>query len=198
MKKILALMFVFTFFVNLTACSSSKSQTEPEVKSDSETSEESSAGVEVDKDLLTVDITLPASLAGAVDDDFDPDTYAEENNFQKAVINEDGSITVTMTKTTHEALMKNTYDEYVEMVEDMIESEDTPYIKDIDYADDLSSFKVSVNRAEYENSYDFTALSLGLMGSMYQTFAGEEMNVEISILDADTGETISESVYPKE
>lgn len=198
MKKILALMFVFTFFVNLTACSSSKSQTESESKPDSETSEESSAGVEVDKDLLTVDITLPASLAGAVDDDFDPDTYAEENNFQKAVINDDGSITVTMTKTTHEALMKNTYDEYVEMVEDMIESEDTPYIKDIDYADDLSSFKVSVNRAEYENSYDFTALSLGLMGSMYQTFAGEEMHVEISILDADTGEIISESVYPKE
>jgi hypothetical protein len=35
--------------------------------------------------------------------DFDSDQYAAEQGFTKAVLNEDGSVTVTMTKAKHKS-----------------------------------------------------------------------------------------------
>jgi len=147
----------------------------------------------------TVEITIPASLAGYTEsnDSFDPTAYVVENGFISAVINEDTSITITMTRARHKELLAEMTAEYDEAFQEMIGAESTPYITDITHSDDFRSFVVTVERAGYENAYiELTPFLLGLSGAVYQTFAGTQPYVTISIVDNQTGEELLSQVYP--
>ena len=51
---------------------------------------------------FTVEITIPASAFEGQDmTDFDPRMYANDHGYLSAVLNEDGSVTVTMSHTRH-------------------------------------------------------------------------------------------------
>ncbi len=154
--------------------------------------------VEVDNKLLTVDITLPASFFEDLSD-FDADAYAEENGFKKAVINEDGSVVVTMTKTKHAQLMDDTTKEIEASFSEMYGSEDTPYIKKIEHADDFSEINIVVDRSGYEAGgimAAFVPLQVYLQSSVYQIFSGSEIRSEISFVDEANGSVIESVVYP--
>lgn len=200
MKKFLALILVLTLCVSITACGSSPSKEPSETDNQAEESDSQQGSVEVDKNLLTVDITLPASMFEDQDmSTFDPDAYASEQGFKKAVLNEDNSITVTMTKAKHEALMQETMESIDQGYSEMIEAEDTPYIKEIIHSDDFSTIDVKVDKAGYETGglqAAFVPLSVYLMGCIYQVFNGDEGKSEICIIDVETGETIDSVIYP--
>ncbi len=155
-------------------------------------------GITTDENLLTVDITLPASLFEDQDmATFDPDAYAEEQGFKKAVLNEDGSVTVTMTKAKYRELLEEMTQSYEESFSEMIESESTPYVKAISHTDDFGTITVDVDRAAYEAGFlDMTPFVVGMTGMMYQVFLDGEPHVEVIMRDADTGETIKSTIYP--
>lgn len=158
----------------------------------------STGGVEVDDGLLSVDITLPASMFDGQDmSAFDPDAYAEKQGFQKAVLNEDGSIVVTMSKTKHKELLEQMAAQYNDTFSAMVGAEDTLYIKSIAHTDNFSEIIVEVDRAAYEaENFDLTPFTLGMSGMMYQVFSGDELHVEVIIKDSATGDVITSSIYP--
>jgi hypothetical protein len=155
-------------------------------------------GIEVDKGLLNVEITLPASFFQG-----DPEqaiANAKANGVSEAVVNEDGSVTYKMSKATHEKMLKDMKDQAVQTIEEFVNDEELASIRDIEYNDKLSEYTVIVDRAAYENSFDgFIVLGLGMQGMFYQAFDGvpsEKQKVTINVKDQATGEIFHSVVFP--
>lgn len=206
-KKALVYMMLLVFVGQLTACGSNLSSLESlptspttEIQGELPMQETTSAIIEVDESLLTVEITFPAELVAEEGDtgNFDVDAYVAEGGFLSAVVNDDGTLTVTMTKARHQEIHAEAIAELDVILAEMVESVDTPYIKEITYTDDFSLFEMKVVRSEYENSFDMTPFSLGFYGVLYQMFfePGMEYHCEVSVIDVDTNEILNTIVYP--
>ncbi len=161
------------------------------------TTESTAAKIETDEKLLTVDIKLPASLFADEDmTKFDADAYAIEQGFKSAKVNEDGSVTVTMTKAKHKELLKEMADSLDANFKEFVNGENTSYIKEITHNENFTTVTMKVDKAAYENAFDFTPLAIGMSVAMYQAFIETEYHVEISIVDAATGAAINSITYP--
>lgn len=184
-----------------TATSSEKETVSSGVDTSSETSSVPSSAqtIEVDKNLLTVEVTLPASMYEGKD----IDTVVSDTNAEgtvKATANEDGSITLKMSKAEHDKMMK----EYKATVSKQLDefNADGHYtsIKDIKYNDDFTKITLIVDKAAYEKSLDgFSALGVAMIAGMYHTFNGtsdKNFNIEVSVKDEATGEVFAVKNYP--
>lgn len=200
MKRLNILFLALVLVMNLTLAGCGSKQ-EVEVLEEDEKvveidEEESMEGITVDKTLLNVDITLPSTLVEDLSD-FNEEEYLAENEGIKAVkVNEDGSLTLTMSKRKHEELINEMKEEVELSLSELIESEDTPYIKGVEYSKGFREVKLSVDREAYEDAFDLTPLFVGISVGMYQVYAGEEFYTKIIIEDLDTGDEINSVVYP--
>lgn len=188
MKKIISLFLVLSLFVLLGACSENSKSSEDNNKE---------SNVTVDPGLIFVDITLPASFFEDQDmTTFDTVSYAEENGFKKAVVNNDGSVTVTMTKKRHNEVLTDMSTQIEKSFSDLIGASDTPYIKNISSSDDYLEVTVDVDKPGYESAFDLTPLMIGFSAMSYQMFAGLDYHCEIIIRDVSNQEIIDSVVYP--
>ena len=161
------------------------------------TTESTSDKIDTDEKLLSVDITLPASMFEGQDmTNFDADAYADEQGFSSAKVNEDGSITVTMTKAKHKEILEEMATSLDANFAEFVNGESTPYIKEITHNDDFTTVTMKVDKAAYEGAFDFTPLAIAMSAAMYQAFIETEYHVEISIVDVATGEKINSITYP--
>lgn len=156
-----------------------------------------SEGISIDAGLLNVDITLPASLFSDEDmSTFDVDAYANKNGFKKAVINEDGSITITVSKSKYKEMLEEAAADLNKTFYEMIGSENTPYITGLTSNSDFTSIIVDVDKVGYESAFDLTPFTIGISSMFYQAIAGVEYHCEITIRDGATKETITSFIYP--
>lgn len=188
--------FIMLFVVMLlVACSDNNDQSQDTGES---TNEES--GIEVDKGLLNVEITLPASLVGE-DGMEDFEASVKETVDSDITLNDDGSVTVKMSKSDHKKMLEELKEEFVASVDSIIEDESFVTIQDITYNKDLTNIQMIVSDQEsFENSFDgFATLSLGIGSLFYQAFDGKDLTkdkITIEIVDQSTNETIHEIIYP--
>lgn len=198
MKKLL-FMFTILIVALLSACSSSESSNAAD-KDNSEATdqEQTNEGVEVDKGLLNVEVTLPASMFEG--EDVDASIAEVEQEGVKATKNEDGSVTYKMSKSKHKEMMQELETGIIESVEDMKNNTDFVSIQEITYNNSFSEFTMVVDKEAYENSMDaFAIFGLGLSGMYYQLFNGageEDYRVKIMVKDQATDEVFEEVVYP--
>ena len=92
MKKTLALLLTIVILLLATGCGSSQTE--------NTSGNNNSDAMEVDENLLTVDITLPASFFENQSEE-EIKEQALENGCTECVINDDGSVVYTMTKKAH-------------------------------------------------------------------------------------------------
>ena len=161
----------------------------------SETPAENSSSLEVDSGLFNVEITIPQTFFMNVDmTTFDPDTYAEENRFKSAVVNEDGSITVKVSKSRHNEMIA----EYAQTVNNSFAEivETTPYITEITSDKHFTMVVMNVEKIGYESEFDLTPFLIGLQTMLYQQIAGIELHCEVTVRDKDTEEILATALYP--
>ncbi|WHY77832.1 hypothetical protein QNH20_01235 [Neobacillus sp. WH10] len=200
MRKFGFIMLVLAMTL-LAACSSNEqASNSDEKKSSTENKEEKkNEAVSVDKGLLNVELTLPASLFEGEDIDT-VIANAKKDGVKEVTKNEDGSLTYKMSKSEHKEMMKELETNIKDSIEETKTSGDFASIKDITHNDSFSEFTLLVDKAAYENSMDgFAALGYGMSGMMYQMFNGSDADstkVTIFIKDEATQETIDEMVYP--
>lgn len=212
MKRIISTLLVLSLLV-LPGCSGGEAPTdkpesvpqqtqEPENndRSQPEPKEETpgpNSGIQVDESLLTVDITLPADLAGTEEaTDFDPEAFAAENGYIKAVVNDDKTVTVTMTQAKHKEIMSQMKDEVIKNLNAMVGSEDYPATKEVQYDDNFQKIVFLVDGSLY--SGDFSHVVTGIYVAVYKAFEGAEFNTLVQTIDAATGEVLAETQYPLE
>ena len=175
MKRLIAMILSLSMILSLAACGGGKND--------------------------QVEITLPASFFEDEDmSDFDAAAYAAENGFIDAKLNEDGSISIKMSKDKHEEMVADMAKTLETNFSDMIGSDEMPFIKDIRHSDSFDSVSLVVDKDTYD-TYGFVAmfipLTIYVQTSMYQILAGEETRCEISFVDAATNETIESVTYPE-
>lgn len=192
----LSRFFIILFVVMLlAACSDNNDQNQ-----DTEESANEESGIEVDKGLLNVEITLPASLVGEEGmEDFE--ASMKETVDSDITLNDDGSVTVKMSKSDHKKMLEELKEEFVASVDSIIEDESFVTIQDITYNKDLTNIQMIVSDQEsFENSFDgFATLSLGIGSLFYQAFDGKDLTkdkITIEVVDQSTNETIHEIIYP--
>ncbi len=193
MKRTFCIGLALVMVLGFSACVSS-AKTAPDNQEESSTQSK----VVVDENIITVDVTLPATFFEGKDmSTFDADAYTQEQGFKKAVLNDDGSVTVTMTKAKHWEMLEEISNQCDTSFAEMVESENTPYIKNITHSENFNTVTVDVDRAAYEAAtFEMTPFTLGLSGMMYQVFSGDDQHVEVTIKDVDTGDVINNIIYP--
>ncbi|RLJ86617.1 hypothetical protein [Planococcus citreus] len=196
----------------LAACSSdSEPETEPVEETggaadtmtetqDTEEAEsgEEGGGVSVDEGLFDVEVTIPSSFFEGEDPE---QVAANVDNAEEATVNDDGSITYKMSKAQHEEMMEEVATSVEEATTTITESGDYPSIQAIESSDNYDHFTVQVDCEAYENSFDgFATMTLGVVGSLYQLFNGEDPDsyeVIIEMEDVETGEVFNTITYPE-
>ena len=180
----------------LTACGG---ENEKATEQEKETEENAGESLSVDKGILNVDVTLPASFfADSTEEEII--AGAKESGVTEAVVNEDGSVTYTMSKSKHKEMMKELGDSVVSTIDDIVNSGDYTSIKEISYNKDFTEFDVKVNRQQYEEGFDgFAIVGLVIVSTYYSAFegkSGEDSQTIFNMVDETTGEIYDTAIYP--
>ncbi|SCZ05549.1 MULTISPECIES: hypothetical protein [unclassified Lysinibacillus] len=193
MKKLLILLLG----ILLVACSQGDESGKKKEGAD-KASEET---LKVDKGLLNVEVTIPATLYKGQDIDFII-SEAKNSGIKEVIKNDDGSLTYKMSKSEHKKMMKELKERIVKSVEELKTSEDFTSINDVAYNKSFSEFTLTVNKEKFEGSFDALAsFGLALAGMYYQLFNGadvEHYKVTVYIKDESNGEVFDTMVYPDE
>ena len=161
-------------------------------------STEEGEGVNVDKGLFNVEVTLPPSFFEGED----PERVAAvaADTVEEAIVNEDGSITYKMSRSQHKEMLEELTDSIEAAKNQITESGDYPSIQSIETTDNYDRFTINVDREAFENSFDsFATLTLGFVGSYYQLLDGKDADnyeVIVETKDAETGEVFGTATYP--
>ena len=200
MKRLITLGLAVVIMNSVVLSGCSKNKTNENIKENEEIEQveedKESESVYVDKNILTVDITFPEDIVGGTSAFNEKEFLAQNEGINAAKVNEDGSLTLTMTKEKHKELLEELKLNMDEIFEELIEGQDTPYIKDIEHTKDYKEVRVIVEKEEYEQAFDFTPYLIGINAGMYQLYSGEEYNCTIIMEDSATGEEIYSIVYP--
>ena len=153
----------------------------------------------VNKGMVNVDVTLPASFFIAATEE-EIIAEAKENGVTETVVNEDGSVTYTMSKSKYKEMMKEMGDSVLSTIDEIVNSEDYTSIKDISYNKDFTEFDVKVNRQQYEEGFDgFAIVGLVIVSTYYSAFegkSGEDSQTIFNMVDETTGEIYDTAIYP--
>lgn len=155
----------------------------------------------VDENLLTVEITLPASFFSSESPATDQLTGEQiEQGYKKAVVNADGSVTYTIKKSSWRKMIAEMKQSAADTLDSFAGSTDYPSITSITYNDDFSAVSVFVNRTAYENSLDsMVCFNIYMNSYYYQLFNGiKEENIvcEVQIIDSTNNTLIKTVKYP--
>lgn len=186
MKKVISFLLAAVMLLSLAACGGK------------EKTENNDAAIQVDEGLLTMEVTLAASF---FEDRTDEDIIADskEQGFLDCTINEDGSVTYTMTKLKHQEKLKEFRDGLAETVNSLLEGENkVASFLSIDYNDDFSKIDIYVDPATYTSWDNLYALAFYISGAYYQSFAGVEsdkIDVVVNFIDNTTKEVLATASY---
>lgn len=203
MKKIIILLLIT--ILALSGCGSqeyaedsNESSTEIE-QTEGDGSEATDDQINVDKGLLNVEITLPASMFEGQDLE-QIIAEAKADGVSDITKNDDGSLTYKMSKSTYNEIMENMKSEFDVYIDEMKNGEDFTSIKDIKYNDSLTEMTLIVDQEKYENSFDgFASMGLGIYGIYYQIFDGsipDDAKVTINVQNVDSGNVFDTIVFP--
>ena len=203
MKKRIIIPLLSVMLVALMGCAGEAKDQEPvedeqnqeqEVVKDHE---EKSESINVDKNLLSVEVTLPAEIAGDLTG-FDREVYLKENpEISDVKVLEDGALWMKMSRAKHQELVTEMKESIVLAFNDLIEGEDTPYIRDITTDDAFEEVEVLVDRAGYENTMDFSSLTIMFSVGYLHTLQGNDFVLHLKYIDAETDEVIEEMTLPE-
>lgn len=154
----------------------------------------------VDENLLTVDITLNASLFDGMSAD-EIISAAKANGVINCVVNEDGSVVYTMTKAKHEEMLAEMKAGIEESINGLLNGDDkVASFVSIDYNEDFSVVNVKVDPAKYSTWDTLNVLMFYISGAYYQAFAGvpfNEIDIVVNFINNNTQEIMESASYQK-
>lgn len=194
MKKIIVLLLTVAILLCFASCSSGETTEKEETSATSATTTTTEI---VDENLLTVEITVPASM---FDEDNQPSNELseeqKEQGFKSVQINEDGSVTYTMSK----AAFKDYKENLKVSVEDNFNNLGSEYsfIQKVDYDSNFSVVKLYVDEATYSQGFNFMCvMAVGYSANMYQAYTNEEISCTVEVYNNANGELIESATYPQ-
>lgn len=113
---------------------------------------------------------------------------ADEMGIDKCVINNDGSVTYTLSKVLHAKLLENYKTNAILVLREFVSGEEkVPSFEDVDFSDNFADIKITVNET-YTAMDSMIAMPIMIMGAYYQNFDGvdfKDIDVHVSFIDAN-------------
>lgn len=204
-NRIITLPLALLLVLSLTACGSSESQpsdtTQPATTAPTPTGESTDMDaldaigeMEVDQNLFTVEITVPADFLGEgiTQESLNADVAA--SNYISAKLNDDGSVTYVMTKAVHDEMMVGVRDNIQQALDEMVGSEEFPSFTKVEANDDFTQFTIETTSTELGLVESFSVLGFYMFGGMYHAFNGTQVDdIAVTFINADTGDTVGEA-----
>lgn len=153
------------------------------------------SGIDVDKGLLNVEITIPAETAEYYGFTFESqeeaDAYAKEQGFKSVTLGDDGSVTIVMSKSQQKKTMEGLRTTIDETLQEMIGSEDYPNITAVEHNDNYTSFTVTTKSEELSFNETFSTFAFYIYGGMYNSFNGTPAdNIHVDFVNEASGDVI--------
>lgn len=203
-NRIIALTLALLLVLSLAGCGSSEPQTSATTQAtDSTSTTETTTGfedleaigeLEVEQNLFTVEITVPANFLGEgiTQESLDADVAA--SNYISANLNDDGSVTYVMTKAVHDEMMVGVRDNIQQALDEMVGSEEFPSFTKVEANDDFTQFTIETTSTELGLVESFSVLGFYMFGGMYHAFNGTQVDdIAVTFINADTGDTVGEA-----
>lgn len=209
MKRMAALTAAAVLALSLAACSTAPSTadtpaetpaptaaptTEPDISLQEAADAISTAEqIEVEDNLFDVTLTLPADYASDITEEEIAQQVAD-GKVHTGTLNDDGSVTYTMSKAQHAALLESVAAQLRSTLDDMIGSADYPNLTAIETNDDFTDFTVytTTQPGAVGLSDEMSVLIYYTCGKMYGIVSGQEPdNIHVDILNAESGELVS-------
>lgn len=149
--------------------------------------------IEVEDNLFDVTLTLPADYASDITEEEIAQQVAD-GKVHTGTLNDDGSVTYTMSKAQHAALLESIAAELRSTLDDMIGSTDYPNLTAIETNDDFTDFTVytTTQPGAVGLSDEMSVLIYYTCGKMYGIVSGQEPdNIHVDILNSESGELVS-------
>lgn len=157
--------------------------------------------ISIDKNLLSVDVTIPASFyegTNITQEQLNAD--AAKKGYGKAKINTDGSVSFRMSKVEHKKAlieMKKSLDDYIQEAIDA-----SPGVfREITYDKNMSEFKFLVDRVKFEEdiSVGFIGFGVSYLAYFYQMFNGGPAPYKnvMRFIDIATGKVFETQNFPQ-
>ena len=204
-NRIIAFTLALLLVLSLAGCGSSEPQTSvtTQAATNSTTSTETTTGfedleaigeLEVDQNLFTVEITVPADFLGEGITQESLDADAAASNYISAKLNDDGSVTYVMTKAVHDEMMVGVRDNIQQALDEMVGSEEFPSFTKVEANDDFTQFTVETTSTELGLVESFSVLGFYMFGGMYHAFNGTQVDdIAVTFINVDTGYTVGEA-----
>lgn len=207
MKKLFSLLLALSLLFSLTACGGNSSQESSSGSSGSSAgaaasgsgSQDSSATEpEQEEEPVYVNVTLPASFFSNMTSE-EIQAAAQEQGYTKCVINQDGSVTYTMTQGKYDEVMEGMKASLDKSIADLVDGDNAveSFVK-IEYTDDMSEINVYVDPETYSSLDASYALSFYILGAYYQVFSGtapDDVDVVVNFINNNTNEIIESASY---
>ncbi|MGN1402336.1 MAG: hypothetical protein ACI4XL_12640 [Bacillus sp. (in: firmicutes)] len=154
--------------------------------------------VNVDKGLLNVEVTLPASY---FEDQDKKEIIKEAKNsgVKEVTENEDGSVTYKMSKSTHKEMLAEMATGIEETMDELETDEELSSIQKVEAKKDFTDFTFTINREEETGLEGFAMLGIAIQSLYYQLFSGvdeDDFKATFHLIDAETNEEYDQVVYP--
>lgn len=217
MKKIICTLATFLFTASLLSCSSENNEssskpietttitstetstipttstitttfTTTTISTTTRSSLEAMDDIEIEKNLLTVSITIPSEFINSDDELLDIDN---EEGIISHTKNDDGSMTVVMTREAHKKLMEDLTKALDEGLKEIESNDLYPTIIGVSHNNDFSEFTITVtDESSFRSSSDsFASLAFYFYAGYYSTFSGNKIDdVSIKFIDNSTGQ----------
>lgn len=190
-KKSLSFFLVMGMSVTLIACGSTTKAPETTTEAPESTTQTTDT-LNAEKNLLSVELTIPSSLLE--DDAAVLDEEAKAAGVKEITQNDDGSITMKMSKSAHKKLLDEFKVGIDEGITEILNDKETyPSLTEITYNDDLTEFTVKVDSNTYGGFEGLSALALYISGNVYQALNAtpeDQIKTIVNFVDKDTGEII--------
>ena len=148
--------------------------------------------LKAEKNLLSVELAIPSSLLG--DDAAVLDEEAKSAGVSEIVQNEDGSVTMKMSKIAHQKMLNEFKGSIDESLTEILNDKETyPSFTEITYNEDLTEFTVKVDPATYGGLEALSAIGLYIAGNIYQALNAvpeDQIKTIVTFVNKDTGEII--------
>ena len=203
-RRMITLTLALLYAFSLTACGTSESQpssTQSPISTAAPTEEttgfedlEDLGEMEVDQNLFTVEITVPAEFIDKGTTQESLDTQVSASGYVSATLNDDGSVTYVMTKAAHNEMMNGIRETIQQSLSEMVGSDEFPSFTNVEANDDFTQFTIETTSTELGLVESFSVLGFYMLGGMYHAFNGTQVDdIAVTFINADTGETVGEA-----
>ena len=146
----------------------------------------------VDRNLLTVNITLPA--VGEITQDEVDEAVAKDIGLLSGVRNDDGSVTYLMSYFKYKDMLDETKKSIEDSLKETVDSDEFPNIVGITHNDDFTEYTIKYKGKDVALVDSFQVMACYMYSGMYAIFRGEPIdNVHVVFVNSETGDVISEA-----